>query len=171
MNDLAVQFDGVSKRYTHFSLENIHLELPTGSIMGFIGANGAGKSTTIRILMGLVHQDAGTVRVLGHAMPADQAAAKLDIGFVSEDMRLYGAGDPGLAHGLSTANLPALGPILCGEPGEALRPEATAEDQGALSWAARKGGAAAGAGEASTSAGAGRTNHRAGSGGARGSAG
>jgi ABC-2 type transport system ATP-binding protein len=91
MNDLAVQFDGVSKRYTHFSLENIHLELPTGSIMGFIGANGAGKSTTIRILMGLVHQDAGTVRVLGHAMPADQSAAKLDIGFVSEDMRLYGA--------------------------------------------------------------------------------
>lgn len=90
MNDLSVQFDGVSKRYTYFSLENIHLELPTGSIMGFIGANGAGKSTTIRILMGLVHQDAGSVRVLGHAMPADQAAAKLDIGFVSEDMRLYG---------------------------------------------------------------------------------
>jgi ABC-2 type transport system ATP-binding protein len=91
MNDLSVQFEGVSKRYTHFSLENIHLELPTGSIMGFIGANGAGKSTTIRILMGLVHQDEGSVRVLGHAMPSDQAAAKLDIGFVSEDMRLYGA--------------------------------------------------------------------------------
>jgi ABC-2 type transport system ATP-binding protein len=90
MNDFSVQFDGVCKKYTHFSLENIHLELPTGSIMGFIGANGAGKSTTIRILMGLVHQDAGSVRVLGHAMPADQAAAKLDIGFVSEDMRLYG---------------------------------------------------------------------------------
>ena len=90
MNDLSVQFDGVSKRYTHFSLENVHLELPTGSIMGFIGANGAGKSTTIRILMGLVHQDEGSVQVLGHPMPADQAAAKLDIGFVSEDMRLYG---------------------------------------------------------------------------------
>jgi ABC-2 type transport system ATP-binding protein len=90
MNDLSVQFDGVSKRYTHFSLESIHLELPTGSIMGFIGANGAGKSTTIRILMGLVHQDEGSVQVLGHPMPADQAAAKLDIGFVSEDMRLYG---------------------------------------------------------------------------------
>jgi ABC-2 type transport system ATP-binding protein len=91
MNNVSVQFEGVSKRYTHFSLENIHFELPTGSIMGFIGANGAGKSTTIRILMGLVHQDKGVVRVLGHAMPADQAAAKLDIGFVSEDMRLYGA--------------------------------------------------------------------------------
>ena len=91
MNDLSVEFDGVCKRYTHFSLEKIHLELPTGSIMGFIGANGAGKSTTIRILMGLVHQDEGSVRVLDHPMPADQATAKLDIGFVSEDMRLYGA--------------------------------------------------------------------------------
>jgi ABC-2 type transport system ATP-binding protein len=91
MNDLSVHFDGVSKRYPHFSLESIHLELPAGSIMGFIGANGAGKSTTIRILMGLVHQDSGSVKVLGHSMPQGQSAAKLDIGFVSEDMRLYGA--------------------------------------------------------------------------------
>jgi ABC-2 type transport system ATP-binding protein len=91
MNDLCVQFNGVSKKYKHFSLQNIDLELATGSVMGFIGANGAGKSTTIRILMGLVHQDEGAVQVLGHPMPADQAAAKLDIGFVSEDMRLYGA--------------------------------------------------------------------------------
>jgi ABC-2 type transport system ATP-binding protein len=90
MKDLSVRLDGVCKKYTHFSLEDVHLELPTGSITGFIGANGAGKSTTIRILMGLVHQDQGSVWVLGHPMPADQAAAKLDIGFVSEDMRLYG---------------------------------------------------------------------------------
>ena len=91
MNHLSVQFKGVSKKYPHFALENIDLELPTGSIMGFIGANGAGKSTTIRILMGLVHQDNGAVQVLGQSMPSQQAAAKLDIGFVSEDMRLYGA--------------------------------------------------------------------------------
>jgi ABC-2 type transport system ATP-binding protein len=91
MTDISVQFAGVSKKYTHFALDNIDLELPTGSIMGFIGANGAGKSTTIRILMGLVHQDAGTVDVLGFPMPAEQAQAKLDIGYVSEDMRLYGS--------------------------------------------------------------------------------
>src|SRR5271168_4773369 len=89
--ELAVHFEGVSKKYANFTLEDIHLELERGSIMGFIGANGAGKSTTIRILMGLVHQDRGTVHVLGHAMPAQQVAAKLDIGFVSEDMRLYGS--------------------------------------------------------------------------------
>lgn len=91
MNDLSVHFVGVSKKYPHFTLDSINLELPTGTIMGFIGANGAGKSTTIRILMGLVHQDGGAVQVLGHPMPEEQAAAKLDIGFVSEDMRLYGS--------------------------------------------------------------------------------
>src|SRR5262249_13180514 len=47
------------------------------------------KSTTIRILMGLIHADCGDVRVLGHRMPAEQVAAKWDIGFASDDMRLY----------------------------------------------------------------------------------
>jgi ABC-2 type transport system ATP-binding protein len=91
MNGVSIQMESVSKRYPHFFLDSISLELREGSVLGLIGANGAGKSTTIRILMGLVRQDSGSVRVLGHAMPAEQTAAKLDIGFVSEDMRLYGA--------------------------------------------------------------------------------
>jgi ABC-2 type transport system ATP-binding protein len=95
MNSISVQFEGVGKHYPDFTLDNISFELPTGSILGFIGPNGAGKSTTIRILMGLIHQDQGAVRVLGHSMPEEQAAAKLDIGFVSEDMRLYGAATVG----------------------------------------------------------------------------
>ena len=89
MTDLATQLSGVSKKYRYFTLDKIDLELPRGQIMGLIGANGAGKSTTIRILMGLVHQDSGEARVLGHRMPAEQVAAKWDIGFASEDMRLY----------------------------------------------------------------------------------
>lgn len=89
MSEIAVEFEGVCKRYKHFALDNINLTLPAGGIMGFIGANGAGKSTTIRILMGLLRQDAGAVRVLGRAMPEEQAKAKVDIGYVSEDMRLY----------------------------------------------------------------------------------
>jgi ABC-2 type transport system ATP-binding protein len=89
MTDLAIQLSGVSKKYRYFTLDKIDLELPRGQIMGLIGANGAGKSTTIRILMGLVHQDSGEARVLGHRMPAEQVAAKWDIGFASEDMRLY----------------------------------------------------------------------------------
>jgi ABC-2 type transport system ATP-binding protein len=89
MTDSLVLVDGVGKRYPHFSLDDISFTLEPGGIMGFIGANGAGKSTTLRILMGLVHQDRGTVRLLGRRMPADQAEAKRDVGFVSEDMRLF----------------------------------------------------------------------------------
>jgi ABC-2 type transport system ATP-binding protein len=89
MNDLAIEMCGVGKNYRFFSLDKIHLKVPAGQIMGLIGPNGAGKSTTIRILMGLVQQDCGEVRVLGHSMPAEQVAAKWDIGFASEDMRLY----------------------------------------------------------------------------------
>lgn len=91
MSDLAIALTGVGKSYPYFALDNIHLEVPRGQIMGLIGPNGAGKSTTIRILMGLVHQDWGDVRVLGHQMPSGQVAAKWDIGFASEDMRLYEA--------------------------------------------------------------------------------
>lgn len=89
MSDLAIELSGVAKKYRFFALDNIHLKVPRGQIMGLIGPNGAGKSTTIRILMGLVHQDAGEVQVLGHPMPSKQISAKWDIGFVSEDMRLY----------------------------------------------------------------------------------
>lgn len=91
MTDPAVEFIHVSKKYEHFALDRISFELPVGSIMGFIGANGAGKSTTLRILMGLVHQDSGAATVLGHSLPKDGTPAKWDIGYVSEDMRLYPA--------------------------------------------------------------------------------
>jgi ABC-2 type transport system ATP-binding protein len=87
--DPAIELRGVTKKYRYFTLDKINLKLPAGQIMGLIGANGAGKSTAIRILMGLVHQDSGEVRVLGHKMPSEQVAAKWDIGFASEDMRLY----------------------------------------------------------------------------------
>jgi len=89
MTESAISMRGVRKGYKYFALDDIDLEMPTGHIMGFIGPNGAGKSTTIRILLGLVHQDGGEVLVLGHPMPAEQVRAKWDIGFASEDMRLY----------------------------------------------------------------------------------
>jgi len=90
MSERAIEMEGVDKTYRFFSLRNLRLELEPGQILGFVGPNGAGKSTTIRILMALVHQDAGDVRVLGRSMPREQAIAKRDIGYMSEDMRLYG---------------------------------------------------------------------------------
>jgi ABC-2 type transport system ATP-binding protein len=89
MNAPAIEFRGVCKHYRFFSLDNVSVRLEQGQIMGFVGPNGAGKSTTIRILMAMIRQDSGDVRVLGHAMPKEQTRAKRDVGFVSDDMRLF----------------------------------------------------------------------------------
>ena len=89
MNMPAISLRDVSKTFRFFKLDGVSLDLAPGQIMGLVGPNGAGKSTTIRILMGLVPQDAGEVHVLGNRMPDEQAVAKRDIGYVSDDMRLF----------------------------------------------------------------------------------
>ena len=85
----AFSLSGIAKRYPHFALQDISMQLPEGQIMGLVGVNGAGKTTLLRLLTGLAAPDAGEVQVLGHRLPEEQVAAKRDIGFASEDMRLY----------------------------------------------------------------------------------
>ena len=80
---------GVSKHYENFALKDISLSMPEGQVMGLVGINGAGKTTLLRILSGLALPDSGSVEVLGHAMPEQQVAAKKELGFATEDMRLY----------------------------------------------------------------------------------
>jgi ABC-2 type transport system ATP-binding protein len=91
MNVPAIELQAVRKSYRFFALDNVSLRLEQGQIMGFVGPNGAGKTTTIRLIMGMLGQDAGEIRVLGHAIPRDQAAAKWHVGFVSDDMALFGS--------------------------------------------------------------------------------
>jgi ABC-2 type transport system ATP-binding protein len=86
---LAIECEGITKHYPHFNLHDVNLSVEQGTVMGLVGPNGAGKSTLLRIVMGLVTPDSGSIKVLGHAMPKDQVAAKQQIGFVAEDMRLY----------------------------------------------------------------------------------
>jgi ABC-2 type transport system ATP-binding protein len=83
-----IEMRGVRKAYRFFTLDDLSLDLDAGETLGLVGPNGAGKSTTIRLALGLVGADAGEVRVLGHAMPEGQVAAKAEIGFVSAEMRL-----------------------------------------------------------------------------------
>ncbi|MBL8256368.1 MAG: ABC transporter ATP-binding protein [Pseudoxanthomonas mexicana] len=85
----AIALEGVRKQYDAFALHDIDLELPEGQVMGLVGVNGAGKSTLLRMLMGLVRADGGKVEVLGQSMPQAQVAVKRDIGYASDDMRLY----------------------------------------------------------------------------------
>jgi ABC-2 type transport system ATP-binding protein len=86
----AFALEGVRRSFTHFQLQDITLSLPLGQIMGLVGPNGAGKSTTIRLLMGLIVPEAGRIEVLGRRVPDDVAAAKREVAFVSDDMRLFG---------------------------------------------------------------------------------
>jgi len=70
-------------------LKKITFEIERGTVAGLIGPNGAGKSTAMRIMMGLVRPDQGDVRVLGKHISSNEASAKQDIGYFSDDMRLY----------------------------------------------------------------------------------
>jgi len=86
---LAVECKGITKQYPHFQMKIVDLSFEQGTVMGLVGPNGAGKSTILRMIVGLVVPDSGSVSVLGYFMPGEQIAAKRNIGFVSEDMRLY----------------------------------------------------------------------------------
>jgi ABC-2 type transport system ATP-binding protein len=85
----ALSLAGLCKSFgAKLAVDHLDLEVRRGCMFALVGPNGAGKTTIIRILMGMIQQDRGSVRVLGCSMPSEQAAAKRDIGFVSEDMRL-----------------------------------------------------------------------------------
>ena len=78
---------GLSKRFGSLqALDDLSLSLDRGEIVGFVGANGAGKSTTMRIVMGVLHADAGTVTWKG--TPVD-AAIRRGIGYMPEERGLY----------------------------------------------------------------------------------
>ncbi len=65
MESNAIEIRGLTKRYKDFTLENLNLDLPYGCILGLVGENGAGKSTTIRLIMDALDRDGGDVSVLG----------------------------------------------------------------------------------------------------------
>jgi ABC-2 type transport system ATP-binding protein len=71
MTELAVQSTGLSKRFgKQFAVNGIDLAVPQGSVYGFLGPNGSGKTTTIRMLLGLIAPTAGQHSLLGKPMPA-----------------------------------------------------------------------------------------------------
>ena len=68
----AIEIKNLSKHYQGFSLENLNLTLPSGCIMGLVGENGAGKSTTIRMILGMSRPDSGEITVFGQKLTAEQ---------------------------------------------------------------------------------------------------
>ncbi len=82
----AIEIRGLTKRYKDFALENLDLELPYGCVLGLVGENGAGKSTTIRLIMDALDRDGGTVTVLGADNKSSEfLERKEDIGVVLDE--------------------------------------------------------------------------------------
>jgi ABC-2 type transport system ATP-binding protein len=87
----AVQLTRVVKRYGDVTaLADLTLDVQRGEMFGLIGADGAGKTTAIRLMCGLLHPDAGDVRVLGVDPTRDRRAVAEGIGYLSQRFSLYG---------------------------------------------------------------------------------
>lgn len=81
----AIEVKNLTKKYTDFTLDNVSFTLPMGCIMGLIGENGAGKSTTIKLLLDAITRDSGEISILGKSNKENFKATKEDLGVVLDE--------------------------------------------------------------------------------------
>ena len=89
MYENAIEIKGITKKYDGFTLDNVSFEVPKGSIMGFIGQNGAGKSTTIRSLLNIIPVDGGEINLLGLDHIKDEKEIKERIAVVFDELPFH----------------------------------------------------------------------------------
>ena len=82
MQNNALIIDSLTKKYRNFVLDNVSFNVPCGTIVGLIGENGAGKSTTIKAILGLIQKDAGQITILGKREKDIDFAIRNQIGVV-----------------------------------------------------------------------------------------
>src|SRR5271165_4855415 len=103
----AIETKGLAKHFGGFpALDGIDLAVPTGSTYGFLGPNGSGKTTTIRVLLGLLRPSAGTWSLLGRPMPDEAMSTLPHVGALVEGPAFY----PWLSGRDNLARLDAMGP-------------------------------------------------------------
>ncbi len=89
-DDLVIRARGLSKRFgTLTAVDHLDLNVRRTEVFGFLGPNGCGKSTTIRMLCGLLRPSEGEVEVLGYQIPRDAEALKRRIGYMTQKFSLY----------------------------------------------------------------------------------
>ena len=90
MSDQAIEVQELTKTFGDFTaVDHVSFNVKRGEIFGFLGANGAGKSTTIRMLCGLLQSSSGTARVGGYDINKQTEQVKLAIGYMSQRFSLY----------------------------------------------------------------------------------
>lgn len=88
-NEYILKIENLNKKYDTFSLKNINLKLEPGSIMGFIGANGAGKSTTIKSILNIIQYDSGKIFINNMESKKHSIEINQDIGYFGDEINLY----------------------------------------------------------------------------------
>src|SRR5262249_32067149 len=84
-DELAIDVSGLTKRFgRRVAVDRVDLQVRRGEICGFLGPNGSGKTTTIRMLCGLLHPDAGSGTCLGHDVIAQSDAIKREVGYMTQ---------------------------------------------------------------------------------------
>ena len=83
-----LSINGLSKHYTNFDVNNVSFDIPDGMVVGLIGENGAGKSTIIKSILGVVHPDGGEIVFNGTPVSKLNKAERQQISFVLDDMGL-----------------------------------------------------------------------------------
>lgn len=87
-----IQLENVTKRYDDtIAIENLNLRIERGEIVGLLGHNGAGKSTTLKMIAGLVEPTSGQVKVMGYDMQRESIKVKQRTGYLPEESSLYEA--------------------------------------------------------------------------------
>ena len=90
MTEIVLSTDQLTKRYgKRVSVDALSLDVHRGDIFGFLGHNGAGKSTTIRMMLGLIRPTSGSARLLGHDIGSERARALAKIGAIVEAPAFY----------------------------------------------------------------------------------
>jgi len=90
LTQLAIETSGLTKRFgDQLAVNNVNLQVPQGSIFGFLGPNGSGKTTSIRMLLGLAEATEGEIRLLGKQIPAELEKALPKVGALVEGPAFY----------------------------------------------------------------------------------
>lgn len=90
MSEFAIITHGLTRRFGDFiAVDHLNLQIPTGTIYGFLGPNGCGKSTSMRLITGLLTPSSGSIQVLGMDIPAQAELLRRRLGYMTQKFSLY----------------------------------------------------------------------------------